>query len=74
MEVYYFINKCFFETDNYILENAKILKDIEIDIVHGRQDIDCRPIGAYLLHKQLPKSKLHLVDKAGHTSLDKNLW
>ncbi|EIE42344.1 Proline iminopeptidase [Mycoplasmopsis canis UFG4] len=73
-ETHYFVNNCFFQSDNYLLENAKVISNIPTFIVHGRQDIDCRPIGAYLLHKLLMNSKLFLVDGASHTSLEKNMW
>lgn len=74
LETHYFIHRCFFEKDNYILENTSKLDNITVDIVHGRQDVDCRPIGAYLLAKKLKKSKLYLVDNASHTIKDKPLW
>ncbi|VEU65054.1 prolyl aminopeptidase [Mycoplasmopsis cynos] len=74
LESHYFINQSFLPYDNYILDNVNILLNHDVTIIHGRQDIDCRPIGAYLLHKKLPNSKLFLIDAAGHTSLDKNLW
>ncbi|MCI5998082.1 MAG: prolyl aminopeptidase [Peptoniphilaceae bacterium] len=68
MECHYFVNNCFFE-ENYILKNAYKIKDIPTIIIHGRYDVDCRPVGAYLLHKKLNNSKL-IFPIAGHTSFD----
>lgn len=66
MECHYFENNCFFE-ENYILDNAHKIADIPIYIVHGRYDVDCRPVGAYLLHKKLNHSELH-YPICGHSS------
>ena len=68
MECHYFVNNCFFE-ENYILNNVDKIKDIPTIIVHGRYDVDCRPVGAYLLHEKLNNSKL-IFPISGHTSFD----
>ena len=68
MECHYFVNHCFFE-ENYILNNVEKIKDIPTIIVHGRYDVDCRPVGAYLLHEKLNNSKL-IFPISGHTSFD----
>ena len=65
METHFFVNGVFAE-DNYILNHAHLLAHLPVHIVHGRYDIDCRPIGAYLLHQALPQSKLTFVNDAGH--------
>ncbi|QKT05577.1 prolyl aminopeptidase [Mycoplasma sp. OR1901] len=74
METHYFINKSFLESDNYILENAYKLSSIPTFIVHGRQDVDCRPIGTYLLHKEIKNSKLYLMDSASHSTSEPPIW
>ena len=68
MECHYFVNHCFFE-ENYILNNVEKIKDIPTIIIHGRYDVDCRPVGAYLLHEKLNNSKL-IFPISGHTSFD----
>lgn len=35
--------------------------------MNGRYDVICPPRTAYLLHKALPKSKLWIVEAAGHS-------
>lgn len=71
LECHYFKNKVF-QDDNYILNNVDKIKDIKTYIVHGRYDIDCRPVGAYILHNVLPNSTLYFSDAAGHSPYDKN--
>ena len=68
MECHYFVNNCFFE-ENYILNNVEKIKDIPTIIIHGRYDVDCRPVGAYLLSKHLNNVKL-IFPISGHTSFD----
>ena len=69
-ECHYFINNLFFDSDNFILENAGIIKDIPCRIVHGRYDVDCRLTGAWELKKLLPKSDLKIVQDAGHSGME----
>ncbi|UUM19848.1 MULTISPECIES: alpha/beta hydrolase [unclassified Mycoplasma] len=73
MEVFYFMNNCFFPEDNYILNNVHLFAHVPITIIHGRQDIDTRPIGAWLLAKSHPNTQLIFVDKAGHSMWEKNI-
>lgn len=68
IECHYFNNGSFLEYDNYILDNADVIKDIPTYIVHGRYDIDCRPNGAYELYKKLNNAELIIIEGAGHSS------
>ncbi|CAM3478934.1 prolyl aminopeptidase [Pseudostreptobacillus hongkongensis] len=70
MECHYFNNNSFLPTPNYILDNTDKIKDLEIDIVHGRYDVDCRLIGAYELYKHLNNANLYIIQDAGHSSLE----
>ncbi|WP_426461473.1 prolyl aminopeptidase [Mycoplasma hafezii] len=72
LESHYFYHGSFFPTDNYILENTDKIKNIPTYIVHGRQDMDTRPIGAYLLNEKLNNCELNFIDTAGHTMWDEN--
>ncbi|PZW01560.1 prolyl aminopeptidase [Metamycoplasma auris] len=72
LENHYFINDIFLDDDNYILNNIEKIKDIPTIIIHGRYDLICRPIGAYLLHKNLANSKLYFVT-AGHSSKEEEI-
>ena len=74
LECHYFVHHMFWEKDSYILDHLNRIQDIPTDIVHGRYDVDCRPCGAYQLHQKLEKSKLHMVEAAGHSPYDKPLF
>lgn len=69
IENYYMANGCFFK-EGQLLQNAHKLADIPIIMVNGRYDMICPPITAYKLHKKLPKSRLIIVEKAGHAESD----
>lgn len=57
----------FFLEEGQLLRDAHRLKDIPITIINGRYDMLCPPIGAWRLHQKLPKSKLIIVEEAGHS-------
>ena len=40
---------------------------IPVTIINGRYDVVCPPITAWRLHQRLPKSKLIIVEEAGHS-------
>ncbi len=69
LESYYMANHCFLE-EGQLLQNADKLKDIPIILVNGRYDVICPPITAYRLHQKLPRSKLIIVEKAGHSAVE----
>ena len=53
------------------INNINRIQEIPTIIVNGRYDIVCPPVTAYRLHKKLPKSKLIIVEKAGHLMTEK---
>ena len=67
LENYYMANNCFLE-EGQLINNAGKLAYIPIIIVNGRYDIICPPITAFRLHKKLPKSKLYIIERAGHSA------
>ncbi len=68
IENHYFINKVFFESDNYLLENVEKMRQIPCVIVHGRYDVVCPVKNAWDLHKAWPEAQLHIVPDAGHSA------
>ena len=70
IECHYFVNNSFFKTDNWLLENAKKIKDIPTLIVHGRYDAICPAHYAWQLHKALPNADLHIIPDAGHAATE----
>lgn len=68
IENHYFTNNAFFDSDNYLLENAGALSNIPGIIVHGRYDVVCPLKNAWDLNKAWPESQLHIVPDAGHSA------
>lgn len=66
IDCHYAANGCFLE-EGQLLRDAHRLKDIPITIINGRYDMTCPPITAWRLHQLLPKSKLVIVEEAGHS-------
>jgi len=67
IECHYFINNCFFETDNYLIENVDRIRHIPAVIVHGRYDIVCPFRSAWELHRAWPEAALEIIPDAGHS-------
>lgn len=67
IECHFWMNNMFRDNMNYILDEADIIKDIPTHIAHGRYDMDCRFIGAYLLSKKLNNCTLDATI-TGHSS------
>ena len=67
IECHYFINNCFFETDNYLIENVDRIRHIPAVIVHGRYDIVCALMNAWDLHRAWPEASLEIIPAAGHS-------
>lgn len=67
IECHFWMNNMFRKNMNYILDESDIIKDIPTIIAHGRYDMDCRYIGAYLLSKKLNNCKLYPL-VCGHSS------
>jgi len=63
----FFKNKGFLTHPTQLLDNCPSIAHIPMAIVHGRQDIVCRPAGAWKLHKLLPLSEIEFVANAGHS-------
>ncbi len=70
LETHYISNKCFLP-DNFILNNARKIRNMPVSLINGRYDMICPPINAYRLHKVLPKSKLTFTI-AGHLQSEKH--
>ncbi|EFF41365.1 prolyl aminopeptidase [Mycoplasmopsis alligatoris] len=71
LETHYFVNNCFFESDNWILENTDKIKDIKTYIVHGRYDMVTLVKNAYKLDRKLNNSTLFIVEESGHSTSEK---
>jgi proline iminopeptidase len=66
IETHYFVNRGFFDSDDQLIANARVLKDIPGVIVHGRYDL-CTPVTiAVDLHRAWPEADLRIVPDSGH--------
>lgn len=71
-ECHYFYHDIFMGP-NYILDNAAALQDLSGILIQGRCDMVCPPVSAWELHQAWPKSKLIMVEGAGHTASEPGL-
>jgi proline iminopeptidase len=67
IECHYFINNCFFETDNYLIEHVDRIRHIPSVIVQGRYDIVCPILNAWDLHRAWPEASMEIIPDAGHS-------
>lgn len=70
IECHYFLNNCFFDTDNFLLDNVDRIRHIPGVIVHGRYDIVCPFMSAWDLHKVWPEATLKIIPDAGHAATE----
>ena len=73
IECHYFINKGFFENEDWILNNVNKISDKTIEIVQGRYDVVCPMTSAWDLHKKLPDAGFHIIQDAGHSMLENGI-
>lgn len=67
IENYYMANGCFLN-EGELLKNANKIAAIPNIMVNGRFDVICPPITAYKLHEKFSKSKLWIIEAAGHAA------
>ncbi|XP_027112723.1 proline iminopeptidase-like [Coffea arabica] len=68
IENHYFVNKGFFPTDSFLLDNVEKIKHINTVIVQGRYDVCCPMMSAWDLHRAWPEAELIVVPDAGHSA------
>ena len=69
IEAHYFVNDIFLPKD-FLLREARRLKDIPGIIVQGRYDIVCPAISADDLHRAWPEAEYTIVADAGHSAFE----
>ncbi len=70
IEVHYFKNKGFFETDDQLLRGASRIRHIPGVIVQGRYDVVCPMESAWALHRAWPEADLVITPDCGHSAFD----
>jgi proline iminopeptidase len=71
IECHYFLNNCFFDSEDYLIENVSKIRHIPTVIVQGRYDMVCPMMSAWDLHKAFPEAELVIVPDAGHSAFEK---
>jgi proline iminopeptidase len=66
IENYYMANRCFLE-EGELLDRAEALSDVPVTLINGRYDVICPPLFAMRLHDKLPRSKLIIAERSGHS-------
>ena len=69
IEVHYFRHNRY-DPEDQLLRRVDRISHIPATIVQGRYDLLCPPISATQLHRALPKSRLIMVDDAGHSATE----
>ena len=67
IECHYFMNNCFFSSENYLLENVDKIRHLPTVIVQGRYDVVCPLTSAWDLHRAFPETEFVIVKDAGHS-------
>ena len=73
IECHYFINRGFFDSDTWILDNVSKIQHIPNIIIQGRYDVVCPMKSAWYLHQKCKKSNLIIVPDSGHSMLEKGI-
>lgn len=68
LESHYFANNCFLRSDDQILRDSVLLRDIPGIIVQGRHDLITPPSTAYDLKARWPEVELVMPTLAGHAA------
>jgi proline iminopeptidase len=68
IENHYMKNKCFLSSDNFIIDNSHILKNIPIIVIQARYDMICPVDSSYQLYKALPHIKYKIINYSNHDS------
>lgn len=68
VECHYFVNQCFFKTDNWLIENIGKIRHIPAIIIQGRYDMVCPFESAWELHKAWPEARFEVIPNAGHAA------
>ncbi len=68
IECHYFLNHCFFKSDNWLIEQVGKIRKVPGRIIQGRYDIVCPMESAWELHKAWPEAEFEVIPDAGHAA------
>lgn len=72
IDLTYVTNRHFLK-EGQLLNNIGRINHLPAVIIHGRYDMATCPASAYKVHKAMPKSKLVIVEKAGHSETEEGI-
>jgi proline iminopeptidase len=70
IEAHYFVNQGFMKTDDQLLGNTSLIRNIPAVIVQGRYDVVCPMESAWALHRAWPEAELIITPDSGHSAFD----
>jgi proline iminopeptidase len=70
IECHYFVNRIFFDADDWLLGHVEAIRRIPGVIVQGRYDVVCPTRSAWDLSRAWPEADLVMVPDAGHHALE----
>jgi proline iminopeptidase len=73
IEAHYFINRGFFDRDDYLLHHVSKIRHIPSVIVQGRYDVVCPMRSAWDLHRVWPEAELSIIQEAGHSAFEQGI-
>ncbi|XAR52972.1 Prolyl aminopeptidase [Bertholletia excelsa] len=73
IENHYFLNKGFFLSDSFLLDNVEKIRHIDTIIVQGRYDVCCPMMSAWDLHMAWPEADFKIVPDAGHSANERGI-
>ena len=69
----HYYSKQFFLKKNYFMDNAHRASGVPGVFIHGKYDVICSMKESYDISKLLPRSRLVVVENAGHSYYDPNI-
>jgi proline iminopeptidase len=70
IECHYFVNRSFFQTDDWLIEHVGAIRRIPGVVVQGRYDVVCPAMSAWDLSRAWPEADLRIVPDAGHHAME----
>ena len=67
IELHYFFNGAFFDTQTHLLDGVDKIRDIPAVIIQGRYDVVCPAKSAWELHKAWPEADFKIIPDSGHS-------
>jgi proline iminopeptidase len=70
IECHYFVNRGFFEAEDWLLRDVGRIRHIPSTIVQGRYDVVCPIDSAWALHRAWPEADFVITPDSGHSAFE----